>query len=1191
MHIRLVGDSRLAAQDARYAESVLHVHRAPRADRLASALAAMLAHAPADPFAADVVAVPTRGMERWLTQHMSAVLGASPQRADGVCANVLFPTPHRLTTDAAAAACDLDPARDPWLPERAVWPLLAIVDESLDEPWLTALASYLGAGSGEPFKRSRRLSIVGHLATLFDRYAMHRPAMLEAWRDGDDDDASGRRLRPEAAWQAELWRRLRARIAVASPAERRLEAWARLVAEPGLVELPERIALFGLTRLPAGQLQILRALAAHREVHLFLLHPSPALWDTLARSQALAPGDPSRGADRTAELPANRLLASWGRDAREMQLVLASDRSDPGVAAAFIDHDEGADPFGETLLGRLQSDIRDDRPTPGAPLGDGPDERMVPAADDRSIEIHACHGRLRQVEVLRDAIRHALAADDTLEPRDVIVMCPDIEAFAPLIGATFGAGERSPEDGEPIGQPDPDPPAGTGGHQTAELRVRLADRALRQTNPVLGTVTALLELVGGRLTASQVLDLADRGPVRRRFGFDDDDLALIQDWVRDSGVRWGLDAPHRRPYSLQGVADGTWEQGLDRVLVGVTMPEDARLFERVLPLDDVDSRAIELAGRLAELVERLTGALDALGTTQPLADWAAALADAADALTATSDRDRWQRAELQRMLGELVAEADGVPGAETMALTPTEISAQLRERLEGRPTRANFRTGHLTVCTLEPMRSVPHRIVCLLGLDDDAFPRKAPRDGDDLLLDDPWIGERDPRSEDRQLLLDALMAAGERLLITYTGRDERTNARRPPAVPVGELLDTIEQTARFDGGVTAGDRLVVTHPLQPFDARNFIPGALGRQPPWSFDPAALAGAQALELPAAAPAPFLARPLAARGREVVELADLIAFVEHPVRAFLRRRLGIRTRSYDDEVSDALSIELDNLERWGVGQRLLDARMRGTDRREACLAEIARGLLPPDKLGKPIVDAVEPIADAIALTAADYCTPGDGGDPLDVRVTLPDGRLLTGTIPAARGDVLLATTFSRLGYKQRLSAWVRLVAATASHPDRELRAVTIGRGSGDDDVRTSEVAIAGDTAEARYQAAIEELELLVGLLDLGMGEPLPLYCKTSAAYAEAARGGRDPIDPATHQWESGHSKSHGWISRENEEPEHLIVLGDAVAFPRLLEAAPGPQESGDGWAVDEPSRLGRLARRLWDGLLDREQVSSR
>src|ERR1700749_3182986 len=184
MHRRRASDARLAPVSPGYAEEVLHVHRAPRADRLSSALAAMLAHAPGDPFAADVVAVPTRGMERWLTQHMSAVLGASPHRSDGVCANVLFPTPHRLTTDAGAAACEIDPARDPWLPERAVWPLLAIVDESLHEPWLSALATYLGVDSDVSFKRSRRLSVVGHLASLFDRYAMHRPAMLEAWRDG-----------------------------------------------------------------------------------------------------------------------------------------------------------------------------------------------------------------------------------------------------------------------------------------------------------------------------------------------------------------------------------------------------------------------------------------------------------------------------------------------------------------------------------------------------------------------------------------------------------------------------------------------------------------------------------------------------------------------------------------------------------------------------------------------------------------------------------------------------------------------------------------------------------------------------------------------------------------------------------------------------------------------------------------------
>jgi exodeoxyribonuclease V gamma subunit len=1197
---------------------VLHVHRSERADGLAGALAFLLTEPLGDPFAPEVVSVPTRGMERWLTQRLSCHLGAGPGRSDGVCANVAFPSPHRLVGEVIATASGVDPQTDPWLPERSAWPLLEVVEASLYEPWLTALATHLLRSAGEEGEpRARRLGTVRHVAELFDRYALHRPAMVRAWAGGQDSDGEGGPLAPHAAWQAELWRRLRARIGIGGPAERLDSACRTVAADASVLELPPRLSLFGLTRLPAGHLHVLRAVAHTRDVHLFLLHPSPAIWDALAQASAERPRH-ARGPivrrrdDATAELPSNRLLASWGRDSREMQLVLSRierhadhHHAVPGPAAGpSAGPDGGQDPVltsapGKTLLTRIQHDVHADRQPPGAPPAGQQDARPPLHAADRSVQVHACHGRARQVEVLRDTILHLLADDPSLEPRDVIVMCPDIETFAPLIQATFGAGETALPGEEQLGNATIAP----------DLRVRLADRALRQTNPVLGAVADLLDLVPTRMTASQVLDFADREPVRRRFRFDDDDLARLQGWISDSGIRWGLDAAHREPFSLQRFPEGTWRFGLDRVLLGVTMTEDdRRLFARVLPLDDVDSGAIDLAGRFAELVVRLGDAADACARPKPVAGWAAAIARAADMLTATGDRDAWQRAELQRLLDDLAGEAtaatpgrataDPAPAGDPTPITLAEVRGLLAERLQGRPTRANFRTGNLTVCTLMPMRSVPHRVVCLLGLDDEVFPRKGPRDGDDLTLVDPHVGERDQRSEDRQMLLDALLAAGERLIITYTAADERTNAHRPPAVPVGELLDIVDATVRTEGdGGPARDRVIVRHPLQPFDPRNFTRGALIPVRSWSFDPVMREGAQALTGGRTERPPFLPGPLPPPPNGgLVEVEDLVRFVQHPMRAFLRRRLGISVSEWDDEIEDSLRVELDGLKRWGVGDRILDARLAGVEERDARLAEIARGTLPPGILGKPVIQQLRPVVEGIVSETRAVLARAPAPGSVDVRVTLPDGRSVRGTVPGVSGEVLCLSTYSRIAAKHRLSTWVRLLALTASRPDHDYTAATIGRAGNDDGgpVAVARIGSLGGTPAARRETALEQLAVLVDLHDRGMREPLPLYCATSAAYAAAAAAGAagvagaaggDPVKAAAGKWTSG------WkFDGEDREPEHVLVLGGEVAFEELLHELPRSEELGPGWESLETTRLGRLALRLWSGLLAYEQVST-
>jgi exodeoxyribonuclease V gamma subunit len=1144
---------------------VFYIHRAERADGLVSVLGAVVRSPLDDPMQAEVVAVPTRGVERWLTQRLSASLGASPGRADGVCANVEFPFPGRIVNGAVATASGLDREADPWLPARSVWPLLDVVESSIGEPWLASLAAHLGgAGAGvDASRRTRRLSTVRHIADLYDRYAVHRPAMLSAWAEGSD-----------YGWQAELWRRLRERIGEPSPAERLDAACARLRAEPALVDLPARVSLFGLTRLPATYLNVLHALAVERDVHLFLLHPSAELWARIASFTRDLPPIVRRDDDATAGLPQNPLLASWGQDAREMQLVLAA-HPDAVVRDHLVVEDRRL-----TLLGRIQADVRADRAPPGLPLPEAGDERALLEPEDRSLQVHACHGRARQVEVMRDAILHLLADDPTLEPRDIVVMCPDIEVFAPLIHATFGAVTAGEEEDDAL-------PTGA---KRIDLHVRLADRSLRQTNAVLGVVAQLLDLVGGRLTASQVLDLAGRAPVRRRFRLDDDDLARVAQWAHDGGVRWGLDAAQRAQYRLERLPANTWQAGWDRVLVGVAMAEEGqRLFEGVLPFDDVGSGDIDLAGRFAEFLQRLRTIVDAFAEPMALDAWAAAIGDAADNLTAAPGPETWQRVQLGRLLEEVVDEGTTSGTVTQTALVLPEVRALLADRLRGRPTRASFRTGHLTICTLVPMRSVPHRVVCLMGLDDGLFPRQTARDGDDLLLVDQHVGDRDARSEDRQLLLDAVLAATDHLVITYSARDERTNLRRPPAVPLGELLDVVDRTARFPDAATTREWVVVEHPLQPFDVRNFAAGALVTGQTWSFDRVALDGARALAGDRAGAPPFLAGPLPPEEGSVIELDHLVRFVQHPVRAFLRRRLGVGGTARDDDLDDALSVELNALEKWSVGERLLEARLAGADKDASIATEIARGELPPDLLAESVLAGVYPVVEQLVAAAADYVPTSEASASVDVRVELPEGRTLVGTVPGVRGDLVAALTYSRVAPKHRLTAWVYLLALAAARPATAYEAVTLGRRRADGP-RGQEVTVARirlpDALDARRAEALRELAVLVDLFERGMREPLPLYCRTSAAYAAAVAAGKDGRAAAGKEWTSDWN-----FPKEDAEPEHRLVLGGQRTDAELFEEPPRDDEQGEGWALDELTRAGRYARRLWEGLRAREELIDR
>ena len=1117
----------------------LQVHRAERADVLADALAEVLAEPLPDPFAEEVVAVPARGIERWLAQRLSLRLGRSASRADGICAGVRFPQPAALVAQAAGWGGGLGRREDPWAPDRLVWPLLHVLDQCAGEAWCAPLTRHLGtAEQGDELGRSRRYAVARRLAGLFDAYATQRVGMLADWLLRRDTDGLGAELPPDLAWQPELWRRLRDQVDGPDPVAGAAAVLDRLRSDPTATDLPTRLSLFGPTRLARQQLDVLAAVATHRDVHLWLPHPSPSLWETLQDGDFRRN---TRRRDSSVTAVRNPLLASLGRDSREVQLTLAE------VEHADVHHPGAV--FADTLLGRLQTRLRDDEvAAPG-----------VLAADDRSVQVHACAGAARQVEVLREILVGLLADDPTLQPRDILVMCPDIDAFAPLIGADFGLADVVPADRS---------------HPAHQLRVRLADRALVQSNPLLGTVTRLLDLAAGRAGASEILDLAGWPPVRRRFRFDDDDLDRLARWVSASGVRWGLDAAHRRPFQLQNFPQNTWQAGLDRILLGVSMAdEQGNQLGLALPLDDVGSGDVDRAGRLAELVDRVATAVDTLTGRHSVRQWVDAIAGAVDSITQVSPDDAWQRAELHRTLADILSGAGDLADSLTMSLG--DLRALLDQRWQGRPTRANFRTGTLTVCTMVPMRSVPHRVVCLVGLDDGVFPRNRNPDGDDILARDPVTGERDARGEDRQLLLDAILAATEHLVVTYAGTDERTGAPRPPAVPLGELLDALDSCGRTESGRPARSQILTRHPLQPFDPAAVVPGRLGVPGPFSHDPTVLAAARAAAGERHPEPPFLTAALPAQNGDDVDLADLVALLQHPARGFLRQRLDVATRFEEDEPADRLTVELDALQRWQMGDRILRDRLHGLDLVDCRAAEWRRGMLPPGPLGGRALEAV--LGQVEPLVAAATPLTGPPARSVDVTLDLGGGRRLRGTVPDVHDTCTVSVGFSKLGPKAQLGAWVSALALSAGRPETAWTAVAIGRGE------------TGQAALARFgpvppKLAGEVLRQLVEIYDKGRREPLPLPLKASAEYARAVRSGRGEDEAAmraARKWASGD------FPGEDAESPHVLVWGPGAPFTVLTGPAPGPGEDWSGAA----SRWAELALRVWTPLLNAMRVETR
>ncbi len=1103
---------------------MLTVHRAERADTLVEVLAATMAAPLADPMTTEVVAVAAHGVERWLAQQLAQTLGAGPS-GDGIAANIDFLAATQLLARVLEPfAADYGVDSRAWQTENLLWPVLAALDECLADPALGMLARHIDA-AGDDSWRGRKLATASTIARLFADYGWQRPHMIAGWARGEDTggavvDGEMRALELAQLWQPRLWREVRQQIGGPHIAEILDDAAAAVRAQPERLDLPSRLSIFGPTRIPQMLRELLDAVAANRDVGLYLAHPSPALWAALAADPA--PSGPRPRELRSPRPVANPLLASLSRDVQELQESLG--------ATIGEDHYRPTTRTAAPLLGALQASLRDDDPTPIENL-----------SADTSLELHACHGRERQVEVLRERLLHLFADDPSLEPRDVLIMCPDVEDFAPLISGAFGK-------------------VGTD-HPAGNLRVRLADRGLLATNDVLDVLVRVIALGVGRVTVSELLDLVATEPVQRRFQFSDDDLDSLGAWAIRANIRWGVDATQRGRYGLAGFPQGTADTGMSRLLLSVAADEaDGQWLGTSLPMGGIDSSDTEVVGHFAEFVDRLATLLARIGEPRSASSWAELLTDVVEQLTAADRDTEWQRAQAIRLVRDaLASEAE---------LTPSDVRDLIEDLVAATPTRSNFCTGELTVCSMVPMRSVPHRAIILLGMDGEAFPRTQSVDGDDILAVNPLVGERSPRDEDRQAFLDAITAAKDHLLVFYTGADPINGVAVPPSVVVSELADAIEQLA----GETVACDILTRHTLHAFDGQNF------RAPrPFSFDRSLLTGARSLAQLTATRSPgdmwptmVGQYPPSATGD--VDLADLIKFIVNPADGFLRQRLGMVVPRREAEVPDQLAVDLDGLERWGVGDRLLAAMLDGADPAAARAAELRRGTLPPFTMG---ADVLAPIAAKAETLAARAATERTGqARTVDIRVDLPGGRRLYGTVPNVYDNGLVTVTYSTVKAKQRLETWINLLALTAGSDQNINGACVIGSDR-------STVAIRRYTPA---EDAADILAALVALRDTGLDQPfaLPLEAaETAAAHYDRTGNAKEATLRARGRFEYGRFVQ--------DEAVSLLLTGDPdepVTFDDCANTVPANLRITTPWVHHELTGFLQAALLLFAPLTQQE-----
>lgn len=983
------------------------------------------------PLASEIILVQSKGMERWLSMELA--------QRHGICANVRFPYPiHFVHTLFREIIPDL-PDHSPYESKIMLWDIMHILPSLLDNPAFHTIKAYLEGGEND--LKQFQLSV--RVADLFDQYLLFRPDMILGW-DRDIDNH----------WQAILWRELVNRKGKIHRAELH-DTFVRAMRDSHIEfkSVHERISIFGISALPPFHIQILKALSTVIEVHLFLMNPCREFWAYIVSDREMSRYMARRKDEEV--LPGelyletgNRLLASMGALGREFFHMLGEIECEE--VQAFME------PGVNSLLAAIQSDMLNlrERTSTGA---------LPFLESDDSLQVHSCHSPVREIEILQDSLLALIADNPHVRPADVLVMIPDIELYAPFIQAVFSI---PPDD-------------------SRWLPFTIADRGLLHESGLIDTLLRLLDLAGSRFGVSGVLDLLETDAVLSKFSLTEEDLALLLHWIRKTGIRWGIDAKSKEPLELPAYPWNTWRAGLDSMLLGYAMPavsEDA-LFMGIFPFNDIEGSSAEVLGRFLQFTETLFHYMAALEEKKSLSEWGDFLLDILETFFSDDENHLRDMQAIRRVIHDL-PDIQATSGfVEKIGLDV--IKAWLRQNLKEKGFGAGFLTGGVTFCTILPMRSIPFKVICLIGMNDDSYPRQARKLGFDLMAVSPRIGDRSRRMDDRYLFLEAILSARQKLHISYVGQSMKDNSPRPPSVLVSELLDYVEEG--FGEKVREG--ICVHHRLQAFSPAYFaIDGKL-----FSYSTENLRAAQSVVSVPRENASFIPSGLSEPEHEwkTIEIEALCQFFSNPARFLLRHRLGIYLSEYPALMDENEPFELGSLEQYLIKQDLVarDLKDKDTSFRDLYPFMQASGILPHGSPGECCYD------DLCASTRhfVNKIHPHiEGGqrEPLPVDLAI-HGYHLTGRLVNVYPEGLVSYRPAKAKGRDRLRAWISHLVFNHLPEGASRETVLICED------RTFRYAPVEDTEAC--------LHTFLSIYWRGLIKPLHFFPESSLAYAEQVAKG--------------------------------------------------------------------------------------